>query len=166
MLVDCQIEGACVGQRGFSLSAVSGFDFRSRGRLCLTAKSRSRNWVEAPLSIIAELVVSPIVTGMTIGSSQPRSTAELTDLLEIPVLPNPLDPRMVVGSSPEIYPISGVRMRVKISCAIRSPWLIWKGMFELLINTALIDPRKSLSTTPAPTSSPLIDNPDLGAILA
>ena len=73
---------------------VSGFGFKVRGRLCFTAKSRSMNCVDAPLSIIAEPVVSLFRrTGTIIGSLHPRST-EL----------NPLDlkpwyPRLVVGNS-------------------------------------------------------------------
>ena len=72
---------------------VSGFGFKVRGRLFFTAKSRSMNCVDAPLSIIAEPVVSLLKrTGMIIGSLQPRS-AEL-----MPVDPNPLDPRSVLGN--------------------------------------------------------------------
>lgn len=69
---------------------VSGFVFRVRGKLFLTAKSRSMNCVEAPLSIMAEPVVFLFKrTGTIMGSLHPRS-AEL-----LPVDPNPLVPRLV-----------------------------------------------------------------------
>ena len=63
---------------------VSGVGFRLRGMLFLTAKSRSMNCVEAPLSIVAEPEVSLFKqTGTIIDSLHPRS-AEL-----MPVDPNP-----------------------------------------------------------------------------
>ena len=64
-----------------------------RGRLFVSTKSRSMNCVDAPLSIIAYLVVSLFSrTGIIIGSLHPR-WAEL-----IPVDPNPLVPCSVSGN--------------------------------------------------------------------
>ena len=97
---------------------VSGFGFKVRGRLFFTAKSKSMNCVDAPLSIIAEPVVSLFrQVGTIIGSLHPRS-AEL-----MPVDPNPLDPHPVLGSSSTKMQ-SGFSMRSRMSCAMRSLVLI------------------------------------------
>ena len=97
---------------------VSGIAFKVRGRLFLTAKSRSMNYVEAPLLIMNEPVVSLFKrTRTTMGSLHPRSE-EL-----MPVDPNPLDPRPVFGSaSTRMH--SGFSMHSRMSCAMRSPVLI------------------------------------------
>ena len=91
---------------------VSGLDFRSSIRFKVWAKSRSINWVLAPQSIIAEALIGfwlgtdrpSIWTGMTIGSSEPKSLDSTVifptfGLTDIPVLPNPLIPRSVSGIS-------------------------------------------------------------------
>ena len=96
---------------------VSDVAFKVRGRLFLTAKSRSMNCVEAPLSIMAKPVVSLFKrTGTIIGSLYPRS-AEL-----MPVDSNPLDPRPVLGSS-STRMHSGFSMHSRMSYAMRSP--VW-----------------------------------------
>ena len=97
---------------------VSGVACKVRGRLFLTAKSRTVNCVEAPLLIMVEPVVSLFKrTGTIIGSLHPMF-AEL-----ISVDPNPLDSRPVLGSS-STRTHSGFSMRSRKSCAMQSPVLI------------------------------------------
>ena len=99
MLVDGEVKGAGVYKLAFrfcsiSTISVSGLGFRVRCRLFLTAKSRSMNYVDAPLSIIAEPVVFLLRrTGTIIGSLHPKS-AEL-----IPVDSKPLHASSVSGNS-------------------------------------------------------------------
>ena len=121
----------------------SGTDFGSSCRPNRCANSGSMNWVEAPLSIIAEagfqgisLLFSLTATGITIGSPHPRS-AELADK---PVEPNPWFPRAVLGRVLTRVQ-TGFSIRSRISCAIRSPILTWKVISEWLINKIFTDPR-------------------------
>ena len=99
MLVDGEVEGTGVCKLAFRFSSINnneGFWFRLQGeeQVVLVGKSRSMNCVDAPLSIIAEPVVSLFRrTGTIIGSLHPRS-AEL-----IPMDPKPLDARSVSGNS-------------------------------------------------------------------
>ena len=73
--------------------SVSGLGLRVRGRLLLTAKSRSINCVDGPLLITAKPVVFLCRrTGTIIGSLHPKS-AEL-----IPVYQKPLHAPLVSGN--------------------------------------------------------------------
>ena len=88
----------CVSWLSVSLPSttirVSGSGFRVTGRLFLTAKSRSMNCVDAPLSIIAEPVVFLFSRTETIISSLHPKSPEL-----IPVDSKPLYARSVSGKS-------------------------------------------------------------------
>ena len=107
---------------------VPGLGFKGSGRLFLSTQSRSMNCVDAPLSIIADPVVSLFSrTGIIIGSLHPRS-AEL-----IPVDSNPLVPHSVSGNlSTKMH--AGFSIRLRISCAMQSPVLIRNGVSQLLIS--------------------------------
>ena len=83
----------------------------------------------------------------------------------MPVNPNPLDPRPVLGSS-FTGTHSRFSMHSRMSCAMQSPVLIRKEVSELLMRRTLIGLRSSESTTLAPMWSPLTASPDLSAILA